>query len=326
MINQQPLKRLLVKLNHDTNNIESLSFTREEFFQNKIRYAQGMSISGMQQKISLKYVNGNYEPCNAEGEYILKPSQEGLRFSAENEYCAMLISQYYKIKTAECSLVKFKDSTENAYITKRFDRDIHNIRIAQEDMNSIFNLSARDINNKISKNYETVINKIIEVTGRKPPAIELLKRIMFSYLISNSDLHLKNISVIYNEKIGYSLSPSYDLLMINSLLEYNENKEQTSMACGLLCDEENTDVIEDEYFTEHFEHYGFYTGHDFLELAKRLNINKKVVSTIVQDFYIKLSGAIEIIEQSLMPEQMKQQAINDIKTRMKVLQIGVIED
>jgi len=109
-----------------------LSFTRKEFFRESPSKSKGMSISGVQQKLSLK-INSNKEleitPIG--GEYILKPSPESFPNASENEHCAMSTSRLLGIETASCGLISFADG-ELVYITKRFDRK-GDVKIHQED-------------------------------------------------------------------------------------------------------------------------------------------------------------------------------------------------
>ena len=99
-----------------------LPFSRSELFQSSRENVQGMSISGVQQKLSLKENEKHELIATAEGgEYILKPSPEAWPNAAENEHAAMEVSRLMGIDTARCGLVSF-DGGELAYITRRFDR------------------------------------------------------------------------------------------------------------------------------------------------------------------------------------------------------------
>ena len=99
-----------------------LSYSRREFKQNSVKYTKGMSISGVQQKLSV-IVDANFElmPIIKNGEYILKPTPEEFPYASENEHAAMVISRQLGLDTAMCGLVSFSDG-ELAYITRRFDR------------------------------------------------------------------------------------------------------------------------------------------------------------------------------------------------------------
>jgi serine/threonine-protein kinase HipA len=142
----------------------ALPFSRSEFFQSGKRYAQGMSISGVQQKLSLK-VNEKHElVVTAQGgEYLLKPSPEAYPYAAENEHAAMQVSRLMGIDTAQCALVSFAGG-ELAYLTKRFDRQGDGSKLHQEDLMQCFNLPSED---KYSKTYEEAGKLILEVTNGK---------------------------------------------------------------------------------------------------------------------------------------------------------------
>lgn len=59
---------------------------------------------------------------------------------------------------------------------------------------------------------------------------ELYLRLLFSFVVGNSDMHLKNFSLIETEEGSekYVLSPAYDLLPVNVIMP--EDKEQFALA------------------------------------------------------------------------------------------------
>lgn len=64
----------------------------------------------------------------------------------------------------------------------------------------------------------------------KPQVEELYLRLLFSFVVGNSDMHLKNFSLIETEEESgkYVLSPAYDLLPVNVIMP--EDKEQFALA------------------------------------------------------------------------------------------------
>lgn len=64
----------------------------------------------------------------------------------------------------------------------------------------------------------------------KPQVEELYLRLLFSFVVGNSDMHLKNFSLIETEEGSgkYVLSPAYDLLPVNVIMP--EDKEQFALA------------------------------------------------------------------------------------------------
>ena len=97
-----------------------LPYTRADVFSRSAVLSKGMSISGVQQKLSLKVEGNSLQPTSVDGEYIIKPSPPEFPHAAENEHVCMIMSGIFGIKTAECGLAKFSDG-ELVYIVKRFD-------------------------------------------------------------------------------------------------------------------------------------------------------------------------------------------------------------
>ena len=58
---------------------------------------------------------------------------------------------------------------------------------------------------------------------------ELFMRLVFSFLVGNSDIHLKNFSLIKTDEGSgkYVLSPAYDLLCVNVIMP--EDNEQFAL-------------------------------------------------------------------------------------------------
>ncbi len=102
--------------------------------------------------------------------------------------------------------------------------------------------------------------------GKQALVLDFVRRVMLAYVTGNDDLHLKNISVQRladnNGHFYNRLSPNYDCLFCDAFRVGDSG--MGLMALGLLHDQED----DDEYFTDVYEHYGYYTGYDFLELGR----------------------------------------------------------
>jgi serine/threonine-protein kinase HipA len=293
-----------------------LPFTRKEIAQESIKYVKGMSISGVQQKLLLT-INKQHQltPISPGGEYILKPSPEEFPHAAENEHACMLSAALLGIEIAQCGLLKFKDSDELAYVTKRFDRLPDGSKQHQEDMAQGFNIP--DLG-KYEKSYEETGKQILELTrGKKTVLFDFFKRIVHAYLVGNDDMHLKNISVQKspdNTTHYYdSLTPSYD----NLFVEVYQNNADGSLALNMYEEEEEGEV------TPHFRKYGFYTGLDFLELAQRFKLGNRAPLKFLRTAVESETGISEIISNSFMPEELQELAKAKVKDRAKAIKIGL---
>jgi len=294
-----------------------LPFSRAEFFQSSKQHTQGMSISGVQQKLSLRKNTKHELVVTTEGgEYILKPSPEAYPNAAENEHAAMQVSQLMGIDTAQCGLVAFKGG-ELVYITKRFDRRADGNKLHQEDLMQCAGLSS---DNKYHLTYEEAGKLIDTVThGKQAVILDFVRRIILAYVTGNDDLHLKNFSVQRlpdNTRHHYDkLTPNYDCLFCEAFND--EEKGMGLLALGLLLDAKDSG----EYFTDMYNHYGYYTGYDFLELGRRLGLQEKPIRTFIAKLKTNQNNITALINQSYMPDAMKERATALVELRIKAVQV-----
>lgn len=132
-----------------------------------------------------------------------------------NEHLTMQIaSQVYGIETAENALVFFQNG-EPAYLTKRFDVDEHNQKKAVEDFAVLAGRSPQT-DGEHYKYLGSYLDLFAVMKTYLPiyalESLRLFKLVMFNYLFSNEDAHLKNFSVIETGMGDFRLSPAYDLL------------------------------------------------------------------------------------------------------------------
>jgi len=290
----------------------TLALSRAAFKQESVKYSAGSSISGVQQKLSMA-VNDQHElvPVSEGGHYILKPSPEEFPNVSENEHTAMLTSALLDIPTAQCGLVSFADN-ELVYITRRFDRVANGRKLHQEDLVQGFAMQSDD---KYSRSYEEAGELVSKMTnGKQAVVLDYLHRIMHAYLIGNDDMHLKNTSL---QRARENTSPFYDRLTPNydSLFTgiFENHGAGSFLALDLLSDG----------FSEQYEHYGFYTGHDFLNLAERLQIRDKPIRSFARKIENKMPALLTAIANSYMPDEAKATASDMLLDRLPALLIGI---
>ena len=112
-------------------NVQPLGFDKEAFYKVRTEMVDRMSISGVQEKISLTLSGNKLEPTATDGRFILKPvpSVEELHNKidiAANEHLSMQLSkQVFGIHTASSALIPFNDG-ELAYIVSPEKPDFKN--------------------------------------------------------------------------------------------------------------------------------------------------------------------------------------------------------
>ena len=96
-----------------------------------------------------------------------------------------------------------------ALAVKRFDRESGGKRIHIEDFAQVYNIYP-------SKKYEgvnfaNITGMVWKLTG-EAGLTDFIRRLTFSILIGNGDMHLKNWSFIYADRYTPTLTPAYDLV------------------------------------------------------------------------------------------------------------------
>lgn len=189
--------------------------TDELFEENR----KNMSLSGVQEKFSV-LLEKNKLRLIEEGErstYILKPIPAAGKRADQmpaNEHLTMQIArQVYGIETAENAMIFFQNGAP-AYITKRFDVKQDGTKLAQEDFASLAGRTPQThgANYKYEGNYWELFELMKGLPAYQTEAPKLLKLLLFNFLFSNGDAHLKNFSLLETPMGDYRLSPAYDLL------------------------------------------------------------------------------------------------------------------
>ncbi len=242
-----------------------LGFTRAEVIRYRTEVAQRMSISGVQDKISLRFADGTLIPTERDGEFILKPIPgtplpRATDQVPANEHLTMQIAgQVFAIATAANALVELADG-EPAYLCRRFDRRAVE-RLDMEDFAALAEQSpeTHGRNYKYDSSYE----RLGQIMRRHCPAYpveaeKLFIRVLFCYAFGNGDAHLKNFSLFTSPDGDPVLTPAYDLLNTSLHLP-----AETPLALALFAD---------DYITPAFAALGFPSAADFLLLADRLGV------------------------------------------------------
>jgi serine/threonine-protein kinase HipA len=272
-----------------------------------------LSISGVQVKYSMRLENKNLVLTDKDGQYILKPIPAGqfknLDQAPANEHLTMqLAGQLFKINMPPNAIIRFSDNTP-AYLVKRFDVKADGSKYPQEDFAQIAQVT-EETHGKNYK-YDLSYEEIGLLIKRHIPtyAIELEKffrLILFNYIFSNGDAHIKNFSAIQTDEGDHVLTPAYDLLCTRI-----HSPGEADMALTLFKDR----------FTEAYNAHGFYTYDDFLEFGQVLEIKESRVVRIIEEFNGKEESIDRLIDASFLYEEIKaffKNTYKDKTTRMRI--------
>ena len=278
----------------------------EKFIENRKR----ISISGVQEKLSL-ILDKNKLRLTKEGEqgnYILKPIPKDLKIVDQvpaNEHLTMQIArQVYGIRTAENAIIFFKNG-EHAYITKRFDARNDGIKWGKEDFATLAGKTAENAGPDFK--YEYNYEELAELVRKFVPAyvIELEKLfslIMFNYLFSNGDAHLKNFSILEIPSGDYILSPAYDL--INTRIHVDDT--DFALDGGL---------FKDNFESKEMKKNGHIGLEDFHEFASRLKIKQNRRDKLLEPFLVKQQMVENLIQRSFLNDKTKRAYLLHYQTK-----------
>jgi serine/threonine-protein kinase HipA len=274
-----------------------LTFNRADVVEFRLKAAEHMSISGIQDKISLKLIRGKLVPTEQDGEYILKPvpSADIPCFKNDvpaNEQLTMqLAAQVFGIATAVNACIRFADG-ELAYITRRFDRRSGD-KIGQEDFCQLSNRSEETAgkNYKYAGSYEEAGRILKQHCKAYPVEVEkLFALIVFNYVCSNGDAHLKNFALSESEFGDYLLTPAYDLIC-TSLHFPREGRTALPLF--------------DTFETESFRRNAFYKRPDFLKLAEFYGMNLERAGRRLRQFADNKDRVLDLIARSFLSDPAK---------------------
>jgi len=215
----------LKKLSRSLKELKLLPFSAQEQRKEAAVRMKRMSIQGVQPKLSanLDTRNSTFEIVNQKGKYIIKPQSDIYQQVPENEDVSMRMAKAVGIEVPFHGMIYSRDGSLS-YFIKRFDRVGRNKKLPVEDFSQLAGLS-RDTK------YDFTIEKIIRLIEQfcTFPAIEKIKffkLVLFSFVIGNEDMHIKNFSLI-TRKNKVEFSPAYDLL--NSTLAMDGAEEEMAL-------------------------------------------------------------------------------------------------
>ncbi|HPI98725.1 MAG TPA: HipA domain-containing protein, partial [Synergistales bacterium] len=164
------------------------------------------TVPGVQEKLSLHLAKSCGETPRLTivglwGAYILKPPVEEYPFLPEIEDMTMHLASIAGIETVPHALIPLSDG-RLAYITKRVDRlrvkTERTGEMAKRHMEDLCQLAEKPAEYKYIGSME-LMSKLIRKYSSIPgyDLTRFFDLALFSFLVGNGDMHLKNVSLIY---------------------------------------------------------------------------------------------------------------------------------
>lgn len=264
---------------------------------------KGFTVPGVQKKLSLHLVSDGRKPrltlVNYPTGYILKPQVVEFEALPESEQLIMTMADMAGISTVPHALIK--GNAGLAYITKRVDRNLTDDKIEMLAMEDFCQLDLRLTEDKYRGSYERCAKIIKQYSSRVGiDMAEFYIRLVFCFIVGNSDMHLKNFSLIETaEGSGeYVLSPAYDLLPVNANMP--ADKEQFALAMN-------------------GKKMNICKG-DFLKFADTCGIARQTAEKLIENLVKLTPKWIAMCEKSLLTDKLKDRLKKIITERTEVLQ------
>jgi serine/threonine-protein kinase HipA len=180
------------------------------------------SLAGVQLKFSAvnEATGGLTIPARGMGgSWIVKLPSREYEQVPENEFSMMTMARLVGIDIPAIQLIDVNsitnlpagiDSLEGkAFAIERFDRLSDGSKVHIEDFAQVFNVYPH---NKYKKASFRDIAEVVGIESSDEDISELIRRLTFNALIGNSDMHLKNWSMMYPDRRNAALAPAYDFV------------------------------------------------------------------------------------------------------------------
>ncbi len=267
-----------------------------------------ISISGVQEKFSVLLKKNKLRLIKEgeQGTHILKPIPSAGKKNFEmpaNEHLTMQIArQVYNIETAENALIFFENEAP-AYITKRFDVNPDGSKKAKEDFATLAGKTPQTHGEHYK--YEGNYLELFQLMKKFLPAYrvetpKLFKILIFNYLFSNGDAHLKNFAILETPMGDHRLSPAYDLL--NTRIHVNDS--DFALEEGLL----PKSIAQTT------------TAGQFKVLAEQVELKPKQFDQIMGDMMGNSEEVAQLTQSSFLEKATQRNYIQDYQYRLKQLQ------
>ena len=263
---------------------------------------KGYTVPGVQKKMSL-HLSVEEKACltlvGYPSGYILKPQTKEYRALPEAEQMIMCMADAVGISTVPHALIH--SGNEYAYITRRVDRvSVPDQPVRLLAMEDFCQLTYRLTNDKYQSSYERCAKVIDRWSSRKGlDMAEFFVRVVFSFLVGNSDMHLKNFSLIETAPGSqtYVLSPAYDMLPVNIV---SNDTEETALALN----GKKTKLRKK----------------DFLALAASCGLSPAASEKMIRRLIGKTDTMISIAQNAEIPDDIRMGCIELMKERAAVLE------
>ena len=278
-----------------------------------------ISLAGAQEKTALLYQDGTWllPQSSTATTHILKPqighrSGHDLSHSVENEFLCNQLLAGLGLAVASSRIVDFED--QRVLVVERFDRhwttDARLLRLPQEDCCQALGVPP-------TRRYQSdggpgILDILELLKGSDTPHEDrkrFLKAQMAFWLLGATDGHAKNFSVFNTTGGGFHLTPLYDVLSAQPLLDagsLRRTQMKLAMAVG-----DGMHYRVDEIMPRHFQ-----------QSAAKAGLPGTLAAEIAEELLLAFPGVIDDLNSRLppdVPEKLTASITKGVHSRLKRL-------
>lgn len=282
-----------------TKEVPSLDYTLKEIDSLASQVIEEQtSLTGVQPKLSL-HLNKHEGSQRLTivglwGGFIMKPQTEGYPQLPEVEDLTMHLAEVAKIDIVPHTLMRMVDDSL-CYVTRRIDRTSKGEKIAMEDF---CQLTERQTEYKYKSSYEAIGKAILHYSSvPKMDMTNFMEVVLFSWIVGNNDMHLKNFS-LYKPKEGKPrLTPAYD--MLNAAIVNPRDKEELALTLNGKKSKIKAD--------------------DFIKAATTLGLPENVMQNLFTKYKALEGKFVTCITNSFLDEELKEAYVELISKKIEKL-------
>lgn len=282
-----------------TKEVPSLDYTLKEIDSLASQVIEEQtSLTGVQPKLSL-HLNKHEGSQRLAivglwGGFIMKPQTEAYPQLPEVEDLTMHLAEVAKIDIVPHTLMRMVDDSL-CYVTRRIDRTSKGEKIAMEDF---CQLTERQTEYKYKSSYEAIGKAILHYSSvPKMDMTNFMEVVLFSWIVGNNDMHLKNFS-LYEPKEGKPrLTPAYD--MLNAAIVNPRDKEELALTLNGKKSKIKAD--------------------DFIKAATTLGLPENVMQNLFTKYKALEGKFVTCITNSFLDEELKEAYVEMISKRIEKL-------
>jgi len=253
-----------------------------------------ISLAGAQDKTALLKLNGHWHrPIGTTATtHIVKPAigvlhnDINLSDSVQNEFVCLKLCSALGLNVCEAEIVSFEDQL--ALSVERFDRrwtkDERLLRLPQEDFCQALSVpSTRKYQKDDGPGILAILDRLKESDHAHADRRAFFKAQMIYWLIGATDGHAKNFSIAHKPGGGFCLTPFYDVLSAQPIVDagrLRRNRYKMAMSVG-----DNNHTRLDEIQLRHFK-----------QTAQAANLPRKLVDDVKSELLGSIPNAVAVIE------------------------------